>query len=404
MAEIIFIQIYTFLTYALIIGVSLVNLASTLLLILWFIRRYYHIRNLSQEIKWPSVSIIKPICGNDNRVEENLKSYFDLDYPNFELNFCFENSFCPTISIVEKLIKHYPLLKTNIYIRKNNDTIGNKKILNTIEAYNNTKCEYIWFSDESILAEKHTLTSMIKQMIDKDLHLIHATPIWLQNRSIYDAINQNYFQNFHTRFNFLSQSLGLICISGMSFLTSKKSLTKAGGLEALVQYASEDFWIYQNFVDRNLSVEIAYSPAIQNDERKTIKTFFERFSRWAILRRHLNIFTTIFEFTYDYLILLTAIISHTSFVGNLFCWPPSNFILIFTATCFIVDYLPILLFRNICHNVNLIYFIIGWIISNLLIPYYRLKSIFKGSYINWRGKTIKITRATIILSIDELRN
>lgn len=400
MVEDIYLQICTFATYAWVIGIMIVNFLSTSLLLLWFIKRLSHIKNLNQDVKWPSVSIIKPICGNGNKAEENFKSFFELDYPSFELNFCFENSFCPSISVIEKLIKEYPLKKANIYIKKNFNLIGNKKILNIIEAYNNTNCEYVWFNDESILAEKHTLTSMIKQMLDKDLHLIHATPIWHNNRSVYDSINQNYFQNFHTRFNLLSQALGLICISGMSFLTTKNSLKKTGGLEDLVRYASEDFWIYQNYVDHKLNVDIAYSPAIQNDEKKPIKIFFERFSRWAILRRHLNIFTTIFEFFYDYVIMMIAISLHAYFIQNIFDLSFTNMFLITTTICFSIDFIPVLFFRNICYNVNIIYFIIGWIIGNIFTPYYRLKSIFMGSCINWRGTIIKITRATIILSIE----
>ena len=34
------------------------------------------------------VSLVRPVCGMENHIEETLRSAFDLDYPRYEIVFC----------------------------------------------------------------------------------------------------------------------------------------------------------------------------------------------------------------------------------------------------------------------------------------------------------------------------
>src|SRR5260370_41670858 len=36
----------------------------------------------------PAVSIVRPVCGLDNFLEETLRTSFELEYPTYELIFC----------------------------------------------------------------------------------------------------------------------------------------------------------------------------------------------------------------------------------------------------------------------------------------------------------------------------
>ena len=56
----------------------------------------------------PAVSVVRPVCGIDNYVEETLRSTFRLDYPNYEILFCVASARDPVVPLVERLIADFP--------------------------------------------------------------------------------------------------------------------------------------------------------------------------------------------------------------------------------------------------------------------------------------------------------
>src|SRR5436190_1735321 len=75
----------------------------TLAALLWVTRPR---RNLA--IHTPAVTIYKPLKGVDEGLEDNLRSFFLLDYPTYQLLFCVADSDDPAIAVVQRLLAEYP--------------------------------------------------------------------------------------------------------------------------------------------------------------------------------------------------------------------------------------------------------------------------------------------------------
>ena len=56
----------------------------------------------------PPVTIYKPLKGVDEGLEENLRSFFRLDYPTYQLLFCVAAGDDPAVEIVERLVASSP--------------------------------------------------------------------------------------------------------------------------------------------------------------------------------------------------------------------------------------------------------------------------------------------------------
>ncbi len=54
------------------------------------------------------MTIFKPLKGLDEELEENLRSFFRLDYPTFQLLFCVADADDPAIEVVKKLQSEFP--------------------------------------------------------------------------------------------------------------------------------------------------------------------------------------------------------------------------------------------------------------------------------------------------------
>src|SRR5271163_86524 len=56
----------------------------------------------------PPISVLKPLCGQDDHLEENLRSFFTQDYPNYEILFAVDRMDDPAVAIVDKVRGEFP--------------------------------------------------------------------------------------------------------------------------------------------------------------------------------------------------------------------------------------------------------------------------------------------------------
>src|ERR1700732_1850937 len=62
------------------------------------------------------ISILKPLAGLDVDLESNLRTFFELDYPSFEILFAVREARDPAIPVVEKLQREYPSVPSPVLV------------------------------------------------------------------------------------------------------------------------------------------------------------------------------------------------------------------------------------------------------------------------------------------------
>lgn len=62
------------------------------------------------------ISILKPLHGLDEGLEENLRSFFEQDYPAFELLFAAREASDPALALVERLRGDYPTVPVRTFV------------------------------------------------------------------------------------------------------------------------------------------------------------------------------------------------------------------------------------------------------------------------------------------------
>src|ERR1700683_1768518 len=77
--------------------------------------RYRSVRPLRVK-DGPPVSILKPLSGVDDGLEENLRSFFEQDYAQFEILFAVRNAKDPSVEVVERLSASYPHIPARLIV------------------------------------------------------------------------------------------------------------------------------------------------------------------------------------------------------------------------------------------------------------------------------------------------
>jgi ceramide glucosyltransferase len=79
----------------------------TIALQLYFVRRFM-LRPLPRPSRTPAISILKPLCGVDDSLEENLRSFAALDYPDYEVVLGLESATDRAWPIARAIVARWP--------------------------------------------------------------------------------------------------------------------------------------------------------------------------------------------------------------------------------------------------------------------------------------------------------
>lgn len=234
----------------------------------------------------PGVSIIKPLVGIDDNLYQNLETFFQIDYPIYELLFCVQDPNDDAILIVKNLLKTYPNVDAKLFT--GGERVGvNPKINNMQPAYRAVKYELILVSDSGISMKENTLLDMVNHMHD-DVALVHQMPFICDSsrKNFQSIVEKVYFGTAHARAYLTADLLSINCPTGMSALMRKQLLDEVGGIKAFGQYLAEDFFFAKSFTNRGWKIRISSQPAWQNSASSsdTLSTLNGRIERWIKLR------------------------------------------------------------------------------------------------------------------------
>src|SRR6058998_729922 len=100
------------------LGCALIGLISSTVYLFLVVKAARRFRSRPREstamAPLPFVSVFKPLRGLEPFLERNLESFFQQDYPDFELIFGVRHETDPALAIVRALQSRYPHVKVKI--------------------------------------------------------------------------------------------------------------------------------------------------------------------------------------------------------------------------------------------------------------------------------------------------
>jgi ceramide glucosyltransferase len=98
----------------------------------------------------PPISVLKPLCGQDDRLEENLRSFFTQDYPDYEILFAAHQFDDPAVAIVEKVSREFPQGPKVHLIETGNPSVPNAKAHSLGQLLTQAKNSILVMSDSDV--------------------------------------------------------------------------------------------------------------------------------------------------------------------------------------------------------------------------------------------------------------
>ena len=233
--------------------------------------------------QYPSVSLVRPLCGLDNYAVDTLGSTFGLDYPHYEILFCVASSSDPVVPLAEALIARNPGVSASLLI--GDDRVSNNpKLNNVIKGWNAAAHEWIVIADSNVLMPADYIQLLFASW-HADTGLVASPPAGSRPEGFWAELECAFLNTYQARWQYAADSLGCGFAQGKTMLWRRADLDRAGGIAALAKEVAEDAAATKVVRGAGRKVRLVDRPFAQPLGHRTAAEVWNRQLRWARLRR-----------------------------------------------------------------------------------------------------------------------
>src|SRR3984957_1448497 len=261
-----------------------------LLLALWGARDFvHHWQRRSLDVDHaPDVTILKPVKGIAPHMYAGLVSHCQQQYAgNFEIVFGVSSLDDPAAAEIERLRADFPDIAIRLVeCRERLGTSG--KVSNLVQMLREARYEHVIINDSDICVTPHYLTRVMACFADPHVGMVTAPYIgrtadsgpgltlWSRLEAL--GISTDFFPGVLTARKLEG---GIRFGLGSTLATSKTALTKAGGLEPLVEYLADDYEMGERIAKVGYRVELCSEVVETTVPAYTFSGFCDHQLRWA---------------------------------------------------------------------------------------------------------------------------
>jgi ceramide glucosyltransferase len=194
----------------------------------------------------PPISVLKPLCGHDDGLEENLRSFLTQDYPKYEVLFGVHRSDDPAVAVAENIIREFSGRISARLVITGESPIPNAKAFSLNRMVREANYDVLVMSDSDVRVTPSLLSHLAQELQDDHIGLISCPYRAVPGKSLWsrlEAIGMNT--------ELLGGVMVARMIEGMRFALGctvavrRSVLENMGGFGYLQEFLAEDFVIGQ---------------------------------------------------------------------------------------------------------------------------------------------------------------
>jgi len=259
---------------------ALVHLASTGL-VAW--RTARDRRRPAEPPVRPPVTLLRPVRGLENHLEDALASSFTLDWPEYEILFCVKDADDPVVPVVERLIAAHPHVPARLLVGDDPISI-NPKLNNTVKGWRAARFDHVAMVDSNVVLPPDFLARLLAAW-KPGTGLVCAPPIGARAENVWAELEVAFLNTYQTRWQLFADLLGCGFAQGKVMLYRRSILESLGGIEALAAEPAEDAATTKLLRRAGYRIRLVPRPFEQALGRRSFREVWNRQVRWARLRR-----------------------------------------------------------------------------------------------------------------------
>jgi ceramide glucosyltransferase len=191
----------------------------------------------------PAISILKPLAGLDLDFESNLRTFFEQDYPSFEILFAVRDNNDPAVGVVSRLQREYPAIPSRLLIT-GEPPYPNAKVFSLERMLEAAANDLVVMSDSDIRVTPDLLRTVAAEFQDDQVGIATCPYRAVPGPSFWSGLEATGMNT-----DFWGGALVARMLEGMRFAVGptivgrRRVLQSIGGFARLKDYLAEDFVI-----------------------------------------------------------------------------------------------------------------------------------------------------------------
>ena len=206
----------------------------------------------------PPVSVLKPLHGAEPDLEENLRGFFALDYPEYELLFCARHADDAGLQMARRIAAQHPEVRAR-FLTCGEPRFPNAKMWSMAALAQAASYEALVTSDADARVSPDYLRRMAQELADPQRELASCLYVGRTTGGLaaqLDAVGKSVEMSGGILVADMVEG-GTRFALGVSMVLRRGAFAKAGGYEDLGQYYAEDFVLGQRLAEAGFGVRMA---------------------------------------------------------------------------------------------------------------------------------------------------
>lgn len=330
---------------------------------------------------WPRLSVLKPLHGNEPLLEEALESFFQQDYPDYELIFGVQRDDDSALAVIERLRSHYPKHRVSVVCDPTHHG-PNRKVGNLVNMQRACHYDVFVISDSDIHVEPHYLRHIATTLRQRDTQLVTTLYAGLPaSRKLVRHFGAHSINNNFLPGVMMSRLLNRQDCLGATMALTRQRLDQIGGFVSLANHIADDSELGRRIRHQGGSIALAPTLCLTTVAEHTFRDLFSHEVRWGRTVRSIEpigyacsaLQLPLFWASISLLCAPTSLMAWSLFLGG---WTLRGLTTSHNARltkCPLPGIFPYLVLRD-------------WLSAAVMI------ASASGSRVAWRGRTVHITR------------
>ncbi len=189
----------------------------------------------------PRVSILKPLSGHDDGLEDNLASFAALQGVAYEVILSAARADDPAVAVAKRVIRRFPGTAFRLVVGGGTGVaLANPKIDRLVAASREARGEILFVSDSNVRVEPTDVARIVAAFDDPGVGCVSSLFTGARSRSFGAVIESLHLLTFVLPGAVLAAWGGVTCVVGKSMALSRPALDAIGGFASFADVLAED--------------------------------------------------------------------------------------------------------------------------------------------------------------------